>query len=65
VMGVRIISSKKVWVGGRFTWESPVFIDQHGVRVERFHEGTRIEFPSGTIREVKGEDWQEIIDDHA
>lgn len=65
VMGVRIISSKKVWVGGRFTWESPVVIDQHGVRVERSHKGTRIEFPSGTIREVKGEDWQEIIDDHA
>lgn len=65
VMGVRIISSKKVWVGGQFAWESPVVIDQHGVRVERSHESTRIEFPSGTIREVKGEDWQEIIDDHA
>ncbi|MBZ0281237.1 MAG: glycoside hydrolase family 116 protein [Anaerolineae bacterium] len=65
VMGVRVISSTKVWVGGRFAWEEPVTIRQHGVTVRRSHQNTQVEFPSGYTKDVMGEDWQEIIDQNA
>lgn len=65
VMGVRIISSTKVWVGGQFVWEESVTIRQHGVTVKRSSKGTEVEFPSGNTKAVTGDDWQEIVDQHA
>lgn len=47
VLGVRIISPRKVWVGGTFAWGSPVKITQHDVQVERSPKGTKIQFASG------------------
>jgi len=62
VIGVRVISQAKVWVGGSFVWEQPVTIRQHGVTIRRTSEGAHIQFPSGYQTEVKGETWQEVID---
>jgi hypothetical protein len=62
LLGVRIISGRKVWVGGAFPWEHPVTIRQHGVTVRRAADGTQIEFPSGHTADVTGDDWQEFTD---
>jgi hypothetical protein len=62
LLGVRIISSRKVWVGGAFPWEHPVTIRQHGVTVRRAADGTRIEFPTGHTIEATGDNWQEFTD---
>lgn len=63
VAGVRIISARKVWVGGTFAWSSPITITQHGVQVRRSAEGTRIQFPSGQVVELgKDASWQEVLD---
>ncbi len=64
VLGIRIISSTKVWVGGAFTWGQPVTLQQHGVIVERHDKSTTITFPSGYSTQVSGEDWQEVVDSH-
>ena len=65
VMGVRVISSTKVWVGGTFAWGKPVTIQQHGVLLERQTTKTKITFPSGHIVTVGTDDWQEVIDPNA
>jgi hypothetical protein len=62
LLGIRIISHAKVWIGGPFVWENPVTIRQHGVTVNRSSTGTHIEFPSGFTADVSGEAWQEISD---
>ncbi len=62
VLGVRVISSEKVWVGGPFLWGSPVTIRQRGVSINRSAEGSHIEFPSGRQVELTGDEWQEVID---
>lgn len=64
VLGVRIISSKKVWVGGTFPWEQSMTIRQHGVTVVRSAAGTTITFPSGYSATVTGNEWQEVTDPH-
>lgn len=65
VIGVRIISAHKVWVGGQFAWGKAITLQQHGVKVRRDAQGTHIEFPSGKSVDVSGVEWQEINDDHA
>jgi len=65
VIGVRVISNTKVWVGGKFTWAKPVTIQQRGVQVERHEAETKITFPSGYSVTVNGDDWQEVIDANA
>lgn len=62
VLGVRIISARKVWMGGPFVWKSPVTVRQHGVTVRRAPDGARVDFPSGHTVEVSGDAWQEIVD---
>jgi hypothetical protein len=62
VIGVRVVSDRKVWTGGPFTWNSPVTVRQHGVTVQRSAEGTHIEFPSGHIVDVANDTWKEITD---
>ncbi|MEO8606699.1 MAG: hypothetical protein ABI690_02365 [Chloroflexota bacterium] len=62
LLGTRIISHAKVWIGGPFVWENPVIIQQHGVTVSRNSTGTHVEFPSGYATDVSGELWQEIRD---
>jgi hypothetical protein len=62
VLGVRIVSSGKVWTGGPFVWDKPVTITQHGVTVQRTKTGTHVSFPSGYEVDVSGDVMQEIID---
>lgn len=64
VLGVRVISSTKVWVGGAFKWGQAVTIQQHGITVERNDNSTTVTFPSGYSTQVSGEDWQEVVDSH-
>ncbi len=65
VIGVRVISSSKVWVGGKFIWGKPITIQQRGVLVERQEAETKITFPSGHSVTVSGDDWQEVTDPNA
>lgn len=65
VLGVRIISSHKLWIGGKFYGENPVTIQQHGIVVRRSAKDTHITFPSGHEVNISGETWQEVIDPNA
>lgn len=63
VIGVRIVSSSKAWVGGDFTWAEPIRIEQHGVRVERDADGIRVEFPSGHSETLPANiEWRALVD---
>lgn len=63
VIGIRIVSPDKVWVGGDFVWEQDIAVKQHGVTVTRSAEGIKVDFPSGH-RETLDADaaWQALID---
>ena len=65
VIGVRVTSSSKVWVGGKFTWGKPVTVQQRGVLVVRQEAETKITFPSGYSVTVSGDEWQEVVDPNA
>jgi hypothetical protein len=63
VLGVRVISTGKVWTGGLFHWGEPIVFTQHGVRIERSAEGTTVHFPSGHQAQLPADaPWQEVID---
>ena len=63
VIGIRIIAEDKVWLGGEFTWEQPVALEQHGVKVERSAVESRVEFPSGhTVTLAADAPWQLVQD---
>lgn len=62
VLGVRIISSGKVWTGGAFVWDRPVTVTQHGVVVRRSRGGTQVRFPSGYTVDVTGDGFQAVVD---
>jgi hypothetical protein len=63
LLGVRIVSSDRVWTGGKFGWGAPVEICQHGVIVQRSNTGTRVEFPSGHVVALPADaEWQAVID---
>lgn len=63
VIGIRIVSPDKVWVGGEFVWEQDVTVKQHGVAVTRSAAQIEINFPSGH-REILDANaaWQAVID---
>ncbi len=62
VLGVRIISSRKVWAGGSFYWDNPVTVHQHGVTVKRSPNETSVTFSSGKTVKWSGPDWREVVD---
>ncbi len=62
LMGIRIISPKRVLVGGEYALPWPVRVQQHGVTVTRDAEGTRVTFPSGAEKRVRTEKWRVIED---
>ncbi len=63
VIGVRILSPLKVWVGGPFTWEQEVKVEQHGVVVTRNSDGIQIDFPSGySLSLAAHAEWQAVED---
>lgn len=63
VIGIRIIAEDKVWLGGEFTWGHPVAVEQHGVKVARSAEESRVEFSSGHTVELDADaPWQLVQD---
>ena len=63
VIGIRIIAEDRVWLGGEFTWGHPVAVEQHGVKVARSAEASRVEFPSGHTVELEADaPWQLVQD---
>ncbi|MBI3242168.1 MAG: hypothetical protein HYZ49_07735 [Chloroflexi bacterium] len=61
-LGVRIISSRKVWLVGQNPFPWPVTVRWRGVTVTKIDEGALVKFPSG--REVAvTEDREQIIED--
>lgn len=64
VLGVRIVSTGKVWAGGAFAWDKPVTVTQHGVMVHRSRAGTQVRFPSGHEVALTNDSFREVIDPH-
>jgi hypothetical protein len=65
VLGIRVVSDTKVWVGGTFHLPAPVMLRQRGVTVRRSTDETSIQFPSGyEVTLPASYDWQEVIDPH-
>ena len=62
LIGVRIVSPRKVWVGGRYVLPWPVTLAHRGVEVTRAAEGTRVAFASGAVVEPEGDAWQAVED---
>ena len=63
VIGIRIVSPQKVWVGGTFTWDDEVSVVQHGVTVLRNADQIQVDFPSGHSVTLPAEcDWQALED---
>lgn len=63
VIGIRIISSRKVWVGGAFNWGDDITVRQYGVAVTRSKKGISIVFPSGHEVTLDAEaEWQAVVD---
>ena len=63
VIGVRILSPVKAWVGGPFTWEQEIKVEQHGVTVVRNSDGIQIDFPSGhSVSLETHAEWQVVED---
>ena len=63
VLGIRIVSAQRVWIGGPFTWEQPIKLVQHGVTVSRNADGISIVFPSGHRETLAAEaEWQAVTD---
>ncbi|MCK6579785.1 MAG: hypothetical protein L6Q98_16970 [Anaerolineae bacterium] len=61
VIGVRIISERRVWTGGPFPWHEPVMISHQGVTVRRAADGTTITFPTGeTVTLPPDAPWQQV-----
>ncbi len=47
VLGVSIDAPDRVWVGGEFTWDDSISVEQHGVVVQRDPDEILVKFPSG------------------
>ena len=63
VIGIRIVSPGKVWVGGDFVWEQDIAVKQHGVTVTRSDAQIKIDFPSGRRETLDANAaWQAVID---
>ncbi len=66
VLGVRIVSTAKVWTGGPFTWGAPVTVTLRGVSVRRTSEQTVVRFPTGTAIALPADaPFQAVIDPEA
>jgi len=61
LIGLRVISSRRVWAGGVFALPNPVKVTHLGLTVTRSVDGTTVRFPSGYEAKV-GTEWQAIED---
>lgn len=62
LIGVRIVSSTKVWAGGEYVLPWPVTVRHRGVEVRRSAGGTEIVFPSGKMVGLTDDTWQAVED---
>ena len=63
IIGVTIIAQDRVWVGGEFTWEDAITVEQHGVKVQRSADEIRVDFPSGHSEALPANaPWQMVQD---
>jgi hypothetical protein len=58
VLGVRLISPRKVWIRGRNPFPWPVVLRWRGLRLECLIDRTVVTFPDGQLVEVEGEEPQ-------
>src|SRR5258708_39489263 len=61
MLGLRILSRRRVGGGGVLALSNPVKVAQFGVEVTRSGHGTTVRFPSGHVADV-GPEWQLIED---
>ncbi len=63
LLGIRIVNTGHVYVGGEFVWDNPVTVTQYGVQVVRSEQGTSVTFASGyKVNLSPNSDFQEVID---
>jgi hypothetical protein len=62
IVGVRVISSTKIWTGGAYPLDTPTRIQQHGVTVQRTRENTTVQFASGHTVTLSNDQWQDVLD---
>ncbi|PJF26217.1 MAG: hypothetical protein CUN53_08820, partial [Phototrophicales bacterium] len=63
VLGVRVISPRRVWTGGAFTWGTSIVVRHRGITVRRSSAGTQIDFPSGNAITLEPDaPWQAVND---
>jgi hypothetical protein len=62
LIGLRIVSARRVWAGGTFAFAQPVTVRRGALCVTRSATGTRVVFPSGKVVETDAA-WQLIEDD--
>lgn len=63
VLGVRVISPRRVWTGGAFMWGAPIVVRHRGITVRRSSAGTQIDFPSGNSITLEPDaPWQAVND---
>ena len=63
LLGIRIVSPRKVWIGGTYALPWPVTVSHHGVTIERDAKGAHITFLSGQEKRVRSARWRAIEDD--
>jgi len=63
ILGVRVISRYKVWVGGVFTWGDQIVVEHYDVVVTRSDDEIYIRFPSGHEETLDANaEWQLVVD---
>ncbi len=63
LLGVSIVAPDRVWLGGAFTWDEAISVEQHGVLVRRDDKETLIDFPSGHSERLPADaPWQLVQD---
>lgn len=62
LMGIRIVSPHKVWIGGEYLLPWPVRVQHLEIMVERNAKGAKIVFPSGEVRRIRSTRWQAVED---
>lgn len=65
LMGVRIVSPRRVWIGGKYALPWPVTIRHLGIEVRRSAESAVVTFPSGYSKRLRSEKWQVVEDSTA
>jgi hypothetical protein len=62
LLGFRIVSDRRVLIGGVYALPWAVRVQHHGVTIERSSKGAKITFPSGHVKRIRSDKWR-IIDD--